>query len=170
MMSFLRIVHGNPRTLFGIIRYVKDTGKTIPLLMDGFNIDPETAFEEMDFTQRIWNKTGGRQYKQFIFSFDSDVVLSRNTLMEIGRKIGAYYAVEYQILMVMHFNTANIHIHYILNTVNIFTGKKFSMTKRDMYNYKLYINQILQQYGLPLIALYTKDDQGQDNAFVDELP
>ncbi len=169
-MSYFKIVDENPRTLFGIIRYVKDDGKTTLQLMCGFGVDPETAFEEMDFTKRIWNQIDGRQYKQFIFSFDSDIVLPTETLMEIGRKIGTYYAAEYQILMVIHFNTANIHIHYILNTVNVFTGKKFSMTRRDMYNYKLYINQILQQYDLPLIELYTKDNHGQDNDFVDTLP
>ena len=119
-MSYFKVIHNNPRTLFGVIHYVKDGDKAIPALMHGFGIDPEIAFEEMEVAKILWNQTDGRQYKHFIFSFDSDVVLSQNVLMEIGRKIGAYYADDYQILMVMHFNTANIHIHYILNTVNIF--------------------------------------------------
>lgn len=158
-MSYFKFIHQNPRTLFGVIHYVKNEKKTYPTTMYGFGVDPESAFEEMDTVKKLWHQTGGRQYKHFMFSFDSDIKLSQNALMDIGRKIGEYYANEYQILMVMHSNTNNIHIHYILNTVNMFTGKKFSITKRDIYNYKLYINQILQSHNLSLIELYDNSDQ-----------
>ena len=158
-MSYFKFIHKNPRTLSGVISYAKNDAKTHPDLMYGFGVDPESAFEEMATVKQIWNQTDRRQYKHFMFSFDSDIKLSKNDLMDVGYKIGAYYANEYQILMVMHSNTNNTHIHYILNTVNMFTGKKFSITKRDIYNYKLYINQILQSYDLSPIELYDTDDQ-----------
>lgn len=153
-MSYFKFVNQNPRTLFGIINYATNEEKTNKTLIYGFGIDPAHAFEEMDAVKQMWHQTSGRQYKHFIFSFDSNIDLPNNILMNIGCDIGAYFANEYQILMAIHFNTNNIHIHYVLNTVNMFTGRKFSITKRDMYNYKLYINQILQRYNLPLIELY----------------
>jgi len=160
-MSYFKFIHQNPRTLFGVINYVQNEEKTCPSLIYGFGIDPNFAFEEMDTVKKIWSQTDGRQYKHFMFSFDSNTFLPTKILLDIGCQIGKYYANEYQILMATHFNTGNIHIHYVLNTVNMFTGKKFSMTKRDMYNYKLYINQILQQYNLPLLELYDDDNAAE---------
>ncbi len=157
-MSYFKFIHQNPRTLFGVIYYVNNEAKTHPDLMYGFGVDPDSAFEEMATVKQLWNQTDGRQYKHFMFSFDSDIKLSKNDLMDVGCKIGAYYANDYQILMVMHSNTNNTHIHYILNTVNMFTGKKFSITKRDIYNYKLYINQILKSHNLSLIELYDDNE------------
>ncbi len=164
-MSYFKFIHQNPRTLFGEIRYVKDENKTFPALVYGFGVNPDSAFEEMDTVKKLWNKTDGRQYKQYMFSFDRNITLPENIIMEIGYKIGVYYANEYQILMGIHLNTKNIHIHYVLNTVNMFTGAKFSITKRDIYNYKLYINEILQSYDLSLIELY--DDHDSDS--IDEV-
>lgn len=167
-MSYFKFIHENPRTLFGIIHYVNDVKKTNQPLMYGFGVDPEHAFEEMDAVKRIWHQTDGRQYKHYIFSFDNNIELPTEILMNIGYEIGAYFANEHQILMVMHSNTNNIHFHYVLNTVNMFTGRKFSITKRDMYNYKLYINQVLARYNLPLLELYDNNDFLPDTIDNDE--
>lgn len=157
-MSYLKVVNQNPRTLFGIIHYVKNEAKTTSPLMYGFGLSPEYAFEEMDYIKNLFHKEDGREYKHFIFSFDSNMNLTVNKMMTIGVQIGSYFADGYQILMVLHLNTNNPHIHYVLNTVNMFTGNKFSITKGDFYNYKIYINQILQQYALPLIPLYERKE------------
>lgn len=153
-MSYFKFCNKNPRTLYGIISYVKREKKDDQTLIYGFGIDSETAFEEMDFAKQIWHKTSGRQYKHFIFSFDSNIQLSQKQVISIGRQIGLYYAKEYQLLMTLHTNKKNLHFHYVLNTINIFTGKKFSMTKQDVYQYKQYINAILLQYQLNPINLY----------------
>ncbi|WP_094607186.1 hypothetical protein SPSIL_058070 [Sporomusa silvacetica DSM 10669] len=153
-MSYFEFVGKNPRTLYGMINYAKNEKKTKPPLMYGFGVHPDSAYEEMSAVKEIWHQTGGRKYRQFFFSFDSNVNLPDEILMEIGYKIGLYYANDYQILMTMHFNTNNIHIHYVLNTVNIYTGKKFRQIRQDLYNYKLYINQILNSYNLPLIKMH----------------
>lgn len=153
-MSYFKFCNKNPRTLYGIISYVKRENKDDQVLMYGFGVDPETAFEEMEFAKQIWHQTTGRQYKHFIFSFDSNLPLSPEQVITIGQQIGLYYAKEYQILMVLHTNKENLHFHYVLNTINIRTGKKFSITKQDVYQYKQYINATLLQYQLNPINLY----------------
>ncbi|GBG56595.1 mobilization protein [Sporomusaceae bacterium FL31] len=153
-MSYFEFVGKNPRTLYGILKYVKNEEKTKHPLMYGFGLQPDSAYEEMKAVQKLWHQTNGRQYRQFFFSFDSNINLPDEILMKIGYEIGLYYANDYQILMTMHFNTSNIHIHYVLNTVNVYTGKKFRQTKLDLFNYKLYINQILSSYKLPLIEMH----------------
>lgn len=157
-MSYFKFVNKNPRNLIGIVDYVKGEKRSSLSLVYGFGIDPEYAVEEMETIKKIWNQTDGRQYKHYIFSFDNDVTLPQQTLIKIGQEIGAYYADDYQILMAMHFDTNNIHIHYVLNTVNMFTGKKFNLSKAEIFKYKLYINQILNQYNLAPLALYIEDD------------
>jgi hypothetical protein len=157
-MSYLKAINQNPRTLFGIIHYAKDEREnSLPPIAAGLGVFPDTAFEEMDAVKQIYNKTGGRQYKHFMFSFDSNVSLSHEMLMEIGHKIGSYFSREYQVAFYIHFDKNNIHIHYILNTVNMFNGQKFRISKRDFYNYKLYINEILLSYNLSPIDLYDDD-------------
>ena len=153
-MSYFRVIHENPRTLFGVVKYVKNENKTDSATMDGFGVLPESAFEEMDIVKKIYNQADGRQYKHFVFSFDSNITLPIETLKEICYQIGCYYANDYQILSAIHFDTNNIHCHYILNTVNMFDGTKFSMSKGDIYDYKKYINQILESYNLSKIELY----------------
>ncbi|WP_371371034.1 relaxase/mobilization nuclease domain-containing protein [Sporomusa aerivorans] len=157
-MSYFKVINQNPRTLYGIIHYAKSERKnSLPPCADGLGVSPETAFEEMDAVKRIHNQTEGRQYKHFMFSFDSGISLPHETLLEIGHKIGSYFSGEYQIVSYMHFDKRNTHIHYILNTVNVFTGQKFRITKRDFYNYKLYINEILGNYDLSPLTLYDND-------------
>lgn len=160
-MSYFKVINQNPRTLFGIIHYAKDEREdSSPSLAAGLGVSPDTAFEEMDAVKKVYNKTEGRQYKHFMFSFDSNVSLSHKMLMEIGHKIGSYFAKEYQIAYYIHFDKNNIHIHYILNTVNMFNGQKFRISKRDFYNYKLYINEILRDYNLSSIDLYDDAQSG----------
>ena len=57
------------------IAYVSKEEKTEHKLLSGYNLSlPETAYEEMQITKEIWNKTDGRTYKHYIQSFAPDEV------------------------------------------------------------------------------------------------
>lgn len=156
-MSIFSIIEKEPRTLNGMVKYAKRSEKDEHILLDGLGLNHQYAAEEMFLGKQLCHKLSKRQYKQFIFSFDENVNLSYETIAEIGYKIGAYYANDYQILMTIHFDTNNTHIHYVLNTINVNTGQKFRSSRSDLYNYKLYINKILQEYELSPIQQYRID-------------
>lgn len=130
--------------------------------MAGIGINKNRAHEEMLLAKILSNQTGGRQYKHFIFSFDDDIALSNDDIMKIGYEIGSYYANEYQISMAVHLDTNNTHIHYVLNSVNIYTGTKFRQSRGDLFNYKLYVNDILKNYNLSPITMYIYEDETDD--------
>ena len=114
----------------------------------------------MNALKRIHNKVEGNPYKQMIFSFgDEASSLSIDKINEIGCKIGSYYANEYQIIGAVHLDTDNLHIHYVLNTVNMLTGYKFGQSSHDLWRYKKYINAILLDYGLSPIDYYGRENE-----------
>ncbi|MDE5619316.1 MAG: relaxase/mobilization nuclease domain-containing protein, partial [Ruminococcus sp.] len=55
------------------IAYVIKEEKTNKKLLSGYNLtSPETAYDEMQITKEIWNKTNGRTYKHYVQSFAPD--------------------------------------------------------------------------------------------------
>lgn len=151
---------GNQRTLGGMIHYLTDELKCAGDIIS-FNVstNPDIALKEMAVLKKLHGKEEGRLYKQFMFSFDSEIDgLRREQIKEIGYRIGQYYADNYQIIGAVHFDTNNIHIQYMLNTVNARNGKKFSQSPQDVREYKKYINTILSDYGLNPIYYYEKSN------------
>lgn len=54
----------------------------------------------------------------------------------------------YQCVVVTHMNTAHIHNHIIMNSVNFKNGQKFHQSAREMQQAKEYSNQLCREYGL----------------------
>ena len=54
----------------------------------------------------------------------------------------------YQCIVVTHMNTAHIHNHIIMNSVNFETGMKFHQSAREMQQVKDYCSQLCREYGL----------------------
>lgn len=54
----------------------------------------------------------------------------------------------YQCVVVTHMNTAHIHNHIIMNSVNFENGQKFHQSAREMQQAKEYSNQLCREYGL----------------------
>ena len=150
-MSHLRFIHRQPRTLLGVLEYAAPENDTPSV---GINLCPETAYEEMQAVKEIWHKTGGRKYKHYVLSFEEEVNLPAETLLEIGYKVGQYFADEYQLLISLHQNTDNLHLHIVQNTINMLTGKKLSLTKGDMLDVKIHTNRVLAEYQLSPIDLF----------------
>ena len=150
-MSHLRFFPKQPRTLPGMVEYAIPEEDTPSI---GINLCPETAYEEMQAVKEIWRKTGGRKYKHYVLSFEEEVNLPVETLLEIGYKVGQYFADEYQLLISVHQSTDNLHLHFVQNTINMLTGKKLSLTKGDMLDVKIHTNRVLAEYQLNPIDLF----------------
>ena len=60
----------------------------------------------------------------------------------------AEYFNGYQCVVVTHMNTAHIHNHIIMNSVNFKNGQKFHQSAREMQQAKEYSNQLCREYGL----------------------
>lgn len=149
-MSILKFVPHNARNLVDMCEYVLNPTKTSPDLVLGLGINARHALEEMMFAEFVW-EDGENQpsYQHVILSFDRNVKTSLplDTIKEIAWQIGKLFYTEHQVLAAIHQNTPNIHCHYIICSINLFSGNQYRQ-QRSLYSYKQDINKILVRYGL----------------------
>lgn len=135
------------RSLSGILDYVTNREKTVERLISGVNCMAQTAQDEFEAVKKQFRKTDGRSYYHIVQAFAPDDPLDFDTAHEIGLKFAEYFK-GYQCVVVTHMNTAHIHNHIIMNSVNFETGQKFHQSAREMQQAKEYSNQLCREYGL----------------------
>ena len=135
------------RSLSGILDYVTNREKTVEHLISGVNCMAQTAQDEFEAVKKQFRKTDGRSYYHIVQAFAPDDPLDFDTAHEIGLKFAEYFK-GYQCVMVTHMNTAHIHNHIIMNSVNFKNGQKFHQSARKMQQAKEYSNQLCWEYGL----------------------
>ena len=119
------------RSLSGILDYVTNREKTVERLISGVNCMAQTAQDEFEAVKKQFRKTDGRSYYHIVQAFAPDDPLDFDTAHEIGLKFAEYFK-SYQCVVVTHMNTAHIHNHIIMNSVNFETGQKFHQSAREM--------------------------------------
>ena len=135
------------RSLSGILDYVTNREKTVERLISGDNCMAQTAQDEFEAVKKQFRKTDGRSYYHIVQAFAPDDPLDFDTAHEIGLKFAEYFK-GYQCVVVTHMNTAHIHNHIIMNSVNFENGQKFHQSAREMQQAKEYSNQLCREYGL----------------------
>ena len=134
------------RSLSGILDYVTNREKTVERLISGVNCMAQTAQDEFEAVKKQFRKTDGRSYYHIVQAFAPDDPLDFDTAHEIGLKFAKYFK-GYQCVVVTHMNTAHIHNHIIMNSVNFENGQKFHQSAREMQQAKEYSNQLCREYG-----------------------
>lgn len=135
------------RGLRGIVDYVTNREKTVEQLISGVNCVARTAVPEFEAVKKQFRKTEGRGYYHIVQAFAPDDPLDFTTAHELGVKLAEHFK-GYQCIVVTHMNTAHIHNHIIMNSVNFETGMKFHQSAREMQQVKDYCSQLCREYGL----------------------
>ena len=102
--------------------------------------------------KKQFRKTEGRGYYHIVQAFAPDDPLDFTTAHELGVKLAEHFE-GYQCIVVTHMNTAHIHNHIIMNSVNFETGVKFHQSAREMQQVKDYCSQLCREYGLPVSCI-----------------
>lgn len=136
--------------LKGAIDYIFNPEKTCENLIFGMGIGKKTVYEDMRFLKELYCKTTGRQYLHWILSHDKDVALE--TVEAVNREVIKLIGSEFQVAAAIHTNKENLHSHFIINSVRITDGKKFSQSRKDMLKFRQNVNIILESYGLKTIG------------------
>lgn len=133
-----------------VLEYVENLEKTRPDLISGFNCNPRTVYDDMILTKQIFNKNTGRQFKHYIHSYSSrETNLTPELAHEISMKLLQHEKFkDFQIFAVTHVDKDHIHTHYIINSVNIETGKKWNQSTKDILSIIEYSNNLCREYGL----------------------
>ncbi len=131
------------------INYITKNGKTTSHLITGINCSPESAFDEMMLTKKMYNKENGRQFIHFTHSYSDKEKISPELAHEISlRLLDDERFKGFEILAATHVDKDHIHTHFILNTVNMETGKKWRQSNKELEDLKEYSNQLCAEYGL----------------------
>ncbi len=118
-----------------------------------FNIIDEKKWDkEFQRTKEIYNKKDGRQYTHIIQSFDKESDnpnYTKENVHQAGKDLAEEYANQgYQIVVVTHTDTDNLHNHIIINSVNFETGKKLDISKDDVNLLHQKNDEICEKYNL----------------------
>lgn len=150
----------NPKkTIFSglkqVLLYAENENKTTDenekmMYVTGVNCNRETAFEEMSYTQKKYDKCDGNIAYHAYQSFKTGEVTP-----ELAHKIGVELAqkmwAEHQVIVATHFNTGTYHNHFVVCSVNMFTGKKFNCNKGAYYRFRSLSDELCVENNLTVI-------------------
>ena len=160
--SLSRVVNyaKNPeKTIFSdlkqVLKYAENEEKTIDknektMYVTGVNCKTETAYEEMTLVQKRFDKCTGNIAYHAYQSFKTGEVspeLAHKIGVELARKMWS----EYQVIVATHFNTGTYHNHFVVNSVNMFTGKKFNCNKGTYYHFRELSDELCKENNLTVI-------------------
>ena len=107
----------------------------------------ETLAKQIETMTMLASRGNEHHGYHIVQAFAPDDPLDFDTAHEIGLKFAKYFK-GYQCVVVTHMNTAHIHNHIIMNSVNFENGQKFHQSAREMQQAKEYSNQLCREYGL----------------------
>lgn len=128
-------------------------------LVGGIGIYVPNAAYEMERLAQAYGKNDGLRLRHWILSFSKEEVRSipRKDLPVILHRYAyyaaKYYGHQYQIIFAVHLNTDEPHIHFVMNTVNYLTGRKYPGDKADYYAYQQYLQEFFREQGMTLIPV-----------------
>lgn len=142
-----------------VIDYCLQPDKTTPDLIDGFGLNVHQATFEMNRLAQAYGKNSGLRLRHWILSFSTQEVRRfRKHKYEMLKKFAwyaaEYYGYEYQTVFAVHTDGECPHIHFVMNTVNFITGRKYEGKKDDYFRYQKYLSDFFEQYGMKVEAIF----------------
>ena len=138
------------------LHYASDERKTVAgeekaMFVTGVNCSADTVFSEMISVQERFDKTTGNVAYHAYQSFKTGEVTP-----ELAHKLGVELAKrmwgdEYQVLVATHFNTGTYHNHLVINSVNMWSGKKFNCNEGAYWKLRSISDELCKENGLTVI-------------------
>ena len=152
----------NPAShLKNALEYIQNPDKTEEcVLVGGINCLPDTAFEQMEETKNIFNKTGKRQGYHVIISFSPEEKVTEEQAMYVLEHFAKdVLGDDYEAVYAVHTDREHMHGHLIWNSVSMTTGKKYNSPKGNWKNHLQPItNKYCDELGLSIMpAEYSKN-------------
>lgn len=156
-MAVIKMIKNPPksrRSLRAAINYIKQPAKTRPDLVGGKDCDWELAFHDFSEVKAKFQKEDGIQAKHMVMSFGVD----DNVSVELAKQLADELLTDkvfdgFQVLYAVHQDRDHIHTHFLINSVNMETGKRWHQTAVDLRNIKQHSNELCRQYGLSEIEI-----------------
>ena len=143
------------------LEYIQNPDKTEECVLGGgINCLPDTAFEQMEETKNIFNKTGKRQGYHVIISFSPEEKVTAEQAMYVLEHFAKdVLGDDYEAVYAVHTDREHMHGHLIWNSVSMTTGKKYNSPKGNWKNHLQPItNKYCDELGLSIMpAEYSRN-------------
>jgi len=144
-------------TMSFVLQYTMQDEKTVAndgnKYVTGINCTPQSAYTEFNNTKRLYGKTDGRLFYHFVQSFSVDENISPQTAHEIAVR----FAEETEkfsgceIVVSTHCDRDHIHSHFVMNSVNAESGKKFHISESEVEMLMQKSDALCLEYGLSVL-------------------
>ena len=139
-----------------VLMYASDAEKTKEageesFAVTGINCKAETAAQEMAAVQQRFGKEGGNVAYHAYQSFKPGEVTAEQC-HRLGVKLARnLWGGGYQVLVATHFNTGTFHNHFVINAVNMWTGKKLEAKFEVYYRMRAESDRLCEREGLSVV-------------------
>lgn len=117
-----------------------------------WNCNPKDWDKDMENTKEYYDKTDKRQYYQIIQAFDKEPEnpnYNPDEVHQAGNELAKeFYEKGYEVVVITHNDTDNLHNHIVINSVNAETGEKLHLSKNDIEDIHEKCNEICKEHGL----------------------
>lgn len=147
-----------------VLDYTMQDMKTVTdgkKFVSGINCTPASAYTEFRNTKRLYGKEDGRLFYHFVQSFS----IGENITPETAHDIALRFAEEtkkfhgFEIVVSTHCDRDHIHSHFVLNSVNAETGKKFHISENEIEMLMKESDRIIKEYGLSVLPSQPKKQE-----------
>ena len=130
--------------------YINANGEVQQKLITGINCTTEKTLEQFMITKKMYNKEDGRMYRHFVHSYSKfEKDLTPEMAHEISLKLLEHEQFKgFQILVATHTDRDHLHTHFVINSVNLDTGKKWNQSRGKLDELREYSNKLCEEYGL----------------------
>lgn len=154
-MAVIKFAAGKNNTYAGMkkaIDYILNEKKTDILLTYGKDCCPDTAYHEFIQTKIDFHKEDGRQFKHLIQSFAGYETISPEQAHQVGIELLNCKLFDgFQVVMATHKDKNHLHNHFIINSINTQTGKKWDQSKEQLYELREYNDHQCRKHNLVII-------------------
>ena len=140
-----------------VLQYTMQDEKTVAddgnKYVTGVNCTPQSAYTEFNNTKRLYGKTDNRLFYHFVQSFSVDENISPQTAHEIAVRFAAETEkfFGFEIVVSTHCDRDHIHSHFVMNSVNAESGKKFHIAESEMEMLMRKSDALCLEYGLSVL-------------------
>src|SRR5699024_5159237 len=121
------------------------------VVKDGHNVDADYAKSQMKQTRELFSKNDGVQAHHVIQSFQPDEVTPEKA-NQIGLELAEKLAPGHEVAVYTHDDTNHVHNHFVINSVNFETGKKYQAHGNEAIEHARSLSdEVCQEHDLSIV-------------------
>ena len=157
-------VRARKTTCQALKKYLEKDGRAEEI--STFNCSEKNWDRDMQETKETYDKTEGNQLFHIMQSFENEPDnpnYNPDEVHQAGKEFAKKYADEgYEVVIVTHTDTDNLHNHIVINSVNSETGEKLDIWKAEKKEIRDRNDEICKEHGLRTLKESTREKYKQE--------